>query len=44
MIVATKALVVGGSAWYMDAFLNRIVGDRPVLAEFTAVVELRLCI
>ena len=35
MIVATKDLVVGGFGWCLDAFLNRFVGDRPVLAEIT---------
>ena len=42
MIVAEKDLVVGGFGWYLHALVNRFVGDRPVLAEFTAVVELWL--
>lgn len=44
MIVATKELVVDGFGWYLNGFLNRFVGNTPVLAEFIAVVKLRLYI
>ena len=35
MIVATKDPMVGRFGWYLDAFLNKFVGDKPVLAEIT---------
>lgn len=44
MIVATKDLVVSGFRWCLNAFVNKFVGNSPVLAEFTAVVKLRLYI